>query len=486
MTMRLKSKKVLFFITVLLGALVAFAQISEREVENILMTIENVSDKSQPVQIEINDNHYWGATSIEKFAKQWVRGVEGDEARIRTVYEKMVAARGHYCSWGSPLVDVLNNENMLERLHSYSFACCNGVNKLIGLFYEALGYDFSVISHPNHTFGEVDSPAGKFIIDADLENFKKGPFKLGEDYPNILDPPEKVTRIPVEENFKPVHLKAFDFNLNPGEVLKLYDENINPSFVLLGEKPNGETPEALVNTKTALLEYSTQSALIEEDGKCRTYNFESPFVISAATIENLAPNRIESIEVKFKQDWNIINPIAYKKGKLNLNHHMFAIGKRVERIKPEEMNKREKLFGAPLEGLTISVSPEQGHLREDYDFVMYEDGLQLPYPGSKYSDIRDNGMGRHVVDGSMNALFSTTDDSDPRTNGREYTAEFTDYSSLEGVYGRYGYDIKICSSKPIPFIAKTWAQYNRNLLPNKIGKASSLNEGITVSIPLDE
>jgi hypothetical protein len=68
-------------------------------------------------------------------------------------------------------------------------------------------------------------------------------------------------------------------------------------------------------------------------------------------------------------------------------------------------------------------APVPGHLRSDIEstsrLVVLEDGAPLPLPHSLHDDIRTKGAGRHSHWGAS-VLFSASDNSDPRTNGRVY------------------------------------------------------------------
>jgi hypothetical protein len=64
-----------------------------------------------------------------------------------------------------------------------------------------------------------------------------------------------------------------------------------------------------------------------------------------------------------------------------------------------------------------SVSSQQSNMR------LYEDGQQLGPAHSLQSDIRDLGGGRFSHSG-VSVIFSASDNSDPNTNGRQYTAEY--------------------------------------------------------------
>ncbi|MBF0529575.1 MAG: hypothetical protein HQK55_09960, partial [Deltaproteobacteria bacterium] len=52
--------------------------------------------------------------------------------------------------------------------------------------------------------------------------------------------------------------------------------------------------------------------------------------------------------------------------------------------------------------------------------AMREDGRPLGPAHAVHADIRDLGLGRYSHWGSR-VIFSTSDNSDPRTNGRTYT-----------------------------------------------------------------
>lgn len=54
--------------------------------------------------------------------------------------------------------------------------------------------------------------------------------------------------------------------------------------------------------------------------------------------------------------------------------------------------------------------------------VVLEDGVPLPHPHAAHDDIRRLGQGRYSH-WTSNVYFATSDDSDPRHNGRRYTVE---------------------------------------------------------------
>ena len=88
-------------------------------------------------------------------------------------------------------------------------------------------------------------------------------------------------------------------------------------------------------------------------------------------------------------------------------------------------------------GLLAPISPEESHcfvaavpewLTSDAAghsaLIVSEDGRVLPHGHAAHTDIRQLGGGRYSHWGAQ-VYFSSSDGSDPRTNGRRYTAEET-------------------------------------------------------------
>jgi hypothetical protein len=91
------------------------------------------------------------------------------------------------------------------------------------------------------------------------------------------------------------------------------------------------------------------------------------------------------------------------------------------------------LMRKPYAGQLGAASPESGHcytaplaavLLSDRDSAsalrLYEDGREIGPGGAAHADIRARGGGRFSHWGEQ-LYFSTSDNSDPRTNGRCYT-----------------------------------------------------------------
>jgi hypothetical protein len=58
------------------------------------------------------------------------------------------------------------------------------------------------------------------------------------------------------------------------------------------------------------------------------------------------------------------------------------------------------------------------------EVVLLEDGKPLGPAHSAHADIRKEGQGRYSHWGARTFWFSASDNSDPRTNGREYKAVY--------------------------------------------------------------
>ena len=85
---------------------------------------------------------------------------------------------------------------------------------------------------------------------------------------------------------------------------------------------------------------------------------------------------------------------------------------------------RATLFGFGPDIGVAYVLGMPGHLISDSDgassITLYENGVPLPHPHCAHDEIRRIGQGRYSHWGP-HLFFSTSDNTDPRTNGRVYT-----------------------------------------------------------------
>lgn len=78
------------------------------------------------------------------------------------------------------------------------------------------------------------------------------------------------------------------------------------------------------------------------------------------------------------------------------------------------------------------VMPLFGRFQDsDYDrqyspILIYENDKPLPFPHTRPDAVEDIGLGRYAHLGAM-FLFSTSDNSDPATNGRSYWAVYPEH-----------------------------------------------------------
>ncbi len=69
--------------------------------------------------------------------------------------------------------------------------------------------------------------------------------------------------------------------------------------------------------------------------------------------------------------------------------------------------------------------------------VVFEDGVPLTTPNAQHEEVRTLGHGRFCLWGDR-VMFSSTDGSDCRTNGREYTVEIPEPALLDALLRGYG------------------------------------------------
>ncbi len=87
-----------------------------------------------------------------------------------------------------------------------------------------------------------------------------------------------------------------------------------------------------------------------------------------------------------------------------------------EEIKPEAM-RAEKGFCY----MAVLTSGQAGDNGGKSECILFEDGKPLGPPHSLHQAIRETGKGKYSHWTATNIYFSTSDNSDPRTNGRKYT-----------------------------------------------------------------
>jgi len=85
------------------------------------------------------------------------------------------------------------------------------------------------------------------------------------------------------------------------------------------------------------------------------------------------------------------------------------------------MGEPQKWQGKPsfLYGYTLEHSAPDDRVGRS-KLLLYEDGKLLGPAHNPHIDTMENGMGRWSHWGSHGIQFSTSDNTDPRTNGRQY------------------------------------------------------------------
>jgi hypothetical protein len=123
----------------------------------------------------------------------------------------------------------------------------------------------------------------------------------------------------------------------------------------------------------------------------------------------------------------------------NIQHNQFEPDAAAADAAPEQERFAELMEGAVLVEFQIpaaDIVPDSGRayvynfksfaaklfgrLAKDGEFRFYENGNELPLGHQLHDDIRNQGSGRHSV-WKYSVYFSSSDNSDPRTNGRTYS-----------------------------------------------------------------
>jgi hypothetical protein len=192
-------------------------------------------------------------------------------------------------------------------------------------------------------------------------------------------------------------------------------------------------------------------------------------------------------ELSFSIDQANWTPINATTGDFNLDYKIFREGITEIVLDPATFLNDWGGYSYRTYLPPTMVNQEMSSMAADFDFVMYENGVPLPYP--KGPDVIRQGGGQYVLDKNNMLLFSTPDGSDPRTNGREYKIRATTYRSLDEPFGRYRYYLRACQKEsPADFSfersmkVETLFQYNRLLLPKYIESLKNFNPQTVIEV----
>lgn len=476
-------------------------------------TVSNTTEDPQEVKLLINDTVPFGSfENIEELLSYVVAGLNTDEEILRAVYEFFDNSRMNFCSEASPYLEVREEENLMHRLFSYSFACCSDVNPMIGYAFQLLGYEATMISNPRHVMSTVSIEEQDFIVDASLHSFVAGSLYEGLEnsfnfseldpgmqylYSDIFvnDGEANSLHAPDEKGYAPNNLPTdFPVYLAPGEQFTFNNEWTADRAVtypmltqeVIDEIGYEESTFSYLGNGTLSHNLSAHALEGKVDG-CRIYELESPYVIIDAAIHDLDESSLEGLYFSSNAlEWASMDVSL---SDFTINYHLFSDG--VHELLLDLNNVRDDWGGFSyriyIDILTINhLMADKLH---DYDFVLYENDFPLPYPNAE--GILEEGAGRYVfydLEGANMLLFSTSDNSDPRTNGYEYKISYTGYTSLDEPFGRYNYYLKACPSTPGDFSfedtiqVETQFQYNRLLLPEEIQSIENLNSQLSVSL----
>jgi hypothetical protein len=98
------------------------------------------------------------------------------------------------------------------------------------------------------------------------------------------------------------------------------------------------------------------------------------------------------------------------------HHHGWPLWQTLE-IPPDKISDGEN----GVWRFTLPRDADQSHRRAEYRAVLYEDGARLGHDARNAGQIAREGRGLHLVTDNNRLLFSTSDGSDPRENGRRYS-----------------------------------------------------------------
>ncbi len=201
---------------------------------------------------------------------------------------------------------------------------------------------------------------------------------------------------------------------------------------------------------------------------CRVYRFEGLYAILEGFLSLKEPEKIQSLY--FSNSGVEWHPIPVRK-ELTVDYTMY-------RLAPHTMPLDPAVVSNSWGGQSYLIYVDQPRVvgetstfayAQDYDVVLTENGVPLsrqPPPGN-VSAIIAEGKGQYSLRDDGLLVFSTSDNSDPRTNGRHYQVSYTPYSNFAEPFTSREYFLKFCpkTADDFSFVSSTRVQtrfqYNR-------------------------
>lgn len=255
---------------------------------------------------------------------------------------------------------------------------------------------------------------------------------------------------------------------HPTETLEFLPQRIVnrvPQFL------QSNAPEEMLNrffVANGWVTHDIPAAFAYPTEECRVYRFDSPYIIIHGSLAMDNPTAFKRVEFSINEaEWY---PVPLRE-EVTLDYTMYRLGFHRMDLLPAGMSPS---WGGYSYLIYIDKPLAVGDFITadySYDFVLYEDDVPLPMPHATADDIIAKGMGRYMLRGDGMIIFSSSDNSDPRTNGRKYRVSYTAYSFFVEPFATKSYLLRFCPNSPddASFESgvglKTLFQYNRAMYP---------------------
>lgn len=456
--------------------------------ENARLLLEHRGD--QPVsQVQIAGDgatYSFGSVSWSDVVRGLLGSAEPSVSGLRRIWSVVGRQFAHLCDNGSPLDHVWETESSLQRYYSYSFGSCRDINLMLASALTAAGFHCRPLRSSEHVAIQVETPDGPYYVDADLNVMERGdiaelirrgrePFVLFKDCPPRPNSPLSLNGIHWQLwpgdivaftlrrprlLFRPLN-RADPYNIEGVDIyhrVAACDTRVGEAWLSMPPRVvrRGTTPPALD---------------VEVQFPCVLLGAELTGLPADSRVSLLAPSQDGFTEREFSWAPPIFRSHAVR----------WLTGT----IAPSDMlsnwggHARRAYLGS-LEGhiVTDSNAPA-GEVRRDLWLRLFEDGQELgpmvhgPDPAGAHRNQHQNrivierGMGAYRLYQKSHLVFSSTDGSDPVTNGRRYWYRVQDSGPHATIRGRYNFRFRI---HDVDALSPDWRihlrfQYNRAVMP---------------------
>ena len=282
----------------------AIGEATPKQLETLSSYVAFVNDGSTALrQIVATDGD-----KIYRIGSLTVQELLGDIVKtdpIGDIYNYIAPAFTHKCSNGSDIPAEFKKESVLERLYSYSFACCSDVNEpILSSLYLAAGYTGEALRSKYHVAIEVCDHNNRcyyadgdhdVLIEGDIDSVRAGDPDIAFWFADDILAKENGKLPPLTElgeNIPPI-----EFPFHPGDLIAFSPDPVTDPVL---RRYPGDTPNIPAQTAEGialidLSNYRSGWSVGNLFGQCPSYQIQFPYVLLSASAQETTTGEVIEI-----------------------------------------------------------------------------------------------------------------------------------------------------------------------------------------------